>query len=119
MAQFTRNTRPDKVAWRQEGVTRKAFYWFEVPEDELGYGKCVTASVKGNTIDIEKCDYDSLTIYLDDRLVDLNKKVTVTYDGATLFKGKLHRSESMLKETLYKRGDPGYMFPSSVSVKIR
>lgn len=118
MAQYTRNTRPAKVVWRQEEVTRKAFYWLEAPADELAHGKCVTASIKGNTIDIANCDYSHLTIWLDDRLVNLNRKVRVRYDGKMLFKGKPGRSASTLRQTLEERGDPGYMFPAGITVKI-
>ena len=125
MAQYTRNPYPKRVVWRQEAEEnnriRPAFYWVKAPENELGesaHGKCVIAQIDGNTIDIEKCDYGSLTIYLNDDLVDLDRKVKVTCGGKTLFNGKVPRTEENMIATMEERGDPSYVFCSQITVEL-
>lgn len=125
MAQYVRNPYPKRIVWRQEAEEnnrlRPAFYWVKVPESELGesaHGKYVIAQIEGNTINIEKCDYSSITIYLNDKFVNLDKKVKVTYGGRTLFKGKVARTEETMKATMEERGDPSYVFCSQITVKL-
>ncbi|MBO4657451.1 MAG: alpha/beta hydrolase, partial [Bacteroidales bacterium] len=118
MAQYRRNPYPKKIVWRQEEVLHQQFYWLSAPEKELARGKTVRLEVKKNTIDITQCDYSSLTLLLNDELVNLDKKVTVLYNGRTLFRGKLQRTAGTMKATLHQRGDLRYMFPSSVTVSI-
>ena len=118
MAKYKRNPRPDRIVWRQEEVVKQDFYWLGVKPEEAQRGKEVIANIKGNTITIEKCDYSSLTVYLDDRLVDLDKSVIITRDGEILFEGKVKRSPSVMRETLRNRQDPSYIFYAEVELSL-
>ena len=118
MAQYSRDARPRRVVWQQEEVLRQAFYWLEVPGEELERGKKVVAEVKGNTIVISHCDYSTLTLWLDDELVNLDRKLTVKYRGRTLFRGKVERSVENLRRSLEERGDVRYMFAGRVELNI-
>ena len=118
MAKHQRNPYPEKVVWRQEEVTRKAFYWLSAPENECRHKATVIASREGNTINIESSDYSRLTIYLNDDMVNLDKPVTILYKGKKLFKGKLPRTIANLARTLDDRGDLRYMFPAMVEVEL-
>lgn len=118
MAKHRRNPYPDKIVWRQEEVTRKAFYWLSVPEQECRHKATVVARREGNVIDILESDYSRLTIYLNDEMVDLDKPVTVRYNGKKLFKGKLRRTIGNMVSTLNERGDLRYMFPAMVEVEL-
>ena len=118
MAKYTRNTAPDKIVWRQEEVCKQYFYWLEAPADQIARGKEVRVQVEGNRITIGRCDYSSLTLWLSDALVDLDKTVTVVCDGKELYKGKPARSASLLKESLEARNDPGFVFPAKVTVNL-
>lgn len=125
MAQYTRNPYPKRVVWRQENEENKrlrpAFYWIKVPEAEFNdsaLGKEVIAQIEGNTINLEKCDYNSLTIYLNDKLVDLDQPVKVTYNGNTIFDGAVKRSEEVIKASLAEREDPSYVFYSKIDVTL-
>ena len=118
MAKFTRNPFPKRVVWCQGDVAKTAFYWLGVPADEAAKGKTVTAQVSGNTVEILSCDYTSLTVYLNDALVDLDRPVRVECGGNVLFEGKLDRSPATMRQTLAERGDTSYIFPASVTVKL-
>ena len=118
MAAYTRNPYPKRIVWQQEEVTRPSFYWLSAPADEIRRGMKAIVEVEGNTITIEQCDYSSLTILLNDSIVDLDKKVKVVKDGRTIYKGLLERKEETLKKTLYDRNDPSYMFDCELTVSL-
>ena len=118
MNQYVRNPYPHAVVWQQEEVVRPAFYWLEAPNDELQRGRRVDISIQDNTILLTRCDYTSLTLWLNDYLVDLDRKVTVKYEGRTLFRGRLPRTEENMQASLEQRGDPRYCFPARLTLRI-
>ena len=118
MAKYTRNPYPKKVVWVQCDVTKEYFYWLGVPAGEAKKGKMLQADIDGNTVTIGDCDYSSVRIYLNEKMVDLGKPVTVVHDGATLFEGMLTPSDALRKETLYTRNDLSYSFPCMVEVQL-
>ena len=118
MAAYKRNPAPKKIVWKQEEVLRNCFYWIEAPQEQLARGKEVLLSIDGSRIVIEKCDYPTLTLWLNDAIVDLDRPVKVEYSGKTLFEGKLRRSSALMRESLYARNDPGFIFPAKVTVNL-
>lgn len=118
MAQFRRNPYPDRIVWRQEEVTRDAFYWIEIPHEYAKRGQTVIVSRNGNVINIESSDYPELTICLNSKMVNLSRKVTVKYQGRKLFKTKLKPSSETARQTLESRGDPAYMFDCKIRLKL-
>lgn len=118
MAQFRRNPYPDRIVWRQEEVTRDAFYWIEIPHEYAKRGQTVIVSRNGNVINIESSDYPELTICLNSKMVNLSRKVTVKYQGRKLFKTKLKPSSETARQTLESRGDPAYMFDCKIRLML-
>lgn len=118
MAKYRRNPYPKHIVWRQEEVTHPHFYWLTVPAGELARGKEVRADIKGNTIALTRCDYSQLTLSLNDAMLNLDAPVTVTFQGKTLFQGKVERRLSTMRSTLYERNDPSFMFPAQITVKV-
>ncbi len=119
MAQYRRAPYPKEIVWRQEFVTRKHFYWLTAPADEVEQGKTVIASIEGNEINIEKCDYSKLTIYLNDNLVNLDKKVTIRHKGKKIARIKPRRTIANLHRSLNLRNDRSYAFPCIIEVEIK
>ncbi len=119
MAKYKRNPYPTKVVWQQEEVLRPSFYWISAPQRELKRGQRVRLTCQNNVIDITECTYSELTLWLCDELVDLDKRITVRYQGRTLFNGKLHRTRDNMRQSLNERGDLSYIFPARVTVKTR
>lgn len=119
MAKFRRNPYPKKIVWQQAEVVKPYFYWLGVPPAELAPGKMLRAYIQGNCVHVTQCDYTTLTLYLNDDLVDLDKFVTVKYGKRVLFKGRLKRKESTMRQTLFERNDWSYMFPTSVTVTMK
>ncbi len=119
MAKYTRNPYPKKIVWGQEEVLRPSFYWITAPANEMARGKTVRLQAEGNTIAISQCDYTTLTLWLNDDIVDLDKKVKVTYKGKTVFNALVKRTAENLSSSLYDRGDLSYSFPSKIDLKFK
>ncbi len=118
MAKYRRNPYPEKIVWRQEEVLRNSFYWISVPEEELQHGKSVIIERKGNEIEIKQCDYTRLTIYLNDEMFDLNKKVIIHHNGKKLLKKKAKRNIRNLYNSINERNDRRYMFPAILEIEL-
>ena len=118
MGKYSRQPYPKRIVWQQADIVKPHFYWLTAPTDELKRGKQVRAEVQGNTVSIERCDYSRLTLSLSDRLVNLDRRVTVVYKGRTLFHGKVKRRASTLRRTLYGRNDPAYMVPAQIELVL-
>lgn len=112
MMQFRRNPIPTRVVWKQDDVTHPDFYWLAVPTDQAKPNREVIATYTDNTIRIEKTDYDTLLIRLNDRMMNLDKSIAVFYAGKPIFNGKVNRTLSALQRTIISRDDPGLIFPT-------
>ena len=117
MAQYRRNPYPSTIIWVQGDRGHTYFYWVGVPEEETKKGAELRVSVKGNTISILAEDYSSVTLYLNDAIVNLDRPVTVKWGKQTVYKGRVPRTEENMRATIAKRGDSAYCFPSMVTVK--
>lgn len=49
--------------------------------------------------------------------MDLDKPVTVNYQGKKIFKGKLKRSEHIIQQTAAKRLDANLIFSAMVTIR--
>lgn len=61
---------------------------------------------------------NTLTIHLDDRLLDLDKPVTVILNGRQVFTGRVERLASNMAEDIVRTGDPGRVFPARVPLTL-
>ena len=118
MASKKRNPYPDRVVWKQGDVMKTHFYWLGAPKEELSKGKQAVVSVKDNVVTIESCDYNALTVFLNDDLVDLDRTVWVKADGRLLYEGIPERRSATMRETLEERGDLSYIFPVAIPLTL-
>ncbi len=61
---------------------------------------------------------NSLTVHLDDQLLDLDKPVTVSVNGKPAFNGRVERKASHMAEDIARHGDPGRIFPARLELKL-
>ncbi|MCA1760763.1 MAG: alpha/beta hydrolase, partial [Bacteroidales bacterium] len=119
MAQFTRNPFPEKVVWKQSGVTHNRFYWLGVPAEEAQKDTELVVSRQGQTIRIEKAEnVKTLRIFLNDEMMDLDKKVTVEFDGKVLYDEVPKRTISAIWKSLNERNDPQQVFSVQIEVSL-
>ena len=105
MAKFTRDPWPDKVVWRQDGVTQTRFYWLGVSKSDHAKGRRIEATVRGQTINLTAKQTRRVTVRLSDALVDLDRAVMVKYNGKVKFRGNVDRLKSRMSESLAERAD--------------
>jgi hypothetical protein len=118
MAEFVRNPIPNRVIWKQDDVTHRRFYWLAVDPDQEKAGSEITASFSGQQIDLQSSDVTKLRVRLDDRMLDLDKPVTITAAGKQVFEGTVLRTIATIAQTLFERGDPAAVFCGEVEVMI-
>lgn len=120
MAKYEREPLPENIVWRQEDVVRPAFYWLGVSTNEAKAGMRVDAALRKekNEIDILRCDYKALTIFLNDEMLDLDKPVRVTCKGKELFNGKVKRTPAVMATSLNSLGDPARCFSAKIAVSL-
>ncbi|WP_316834940.1 hypothetical protein [Pedobacter nutrimenti] len=116
MAKFKRNPLPTKVVWHQDDRLRSRFYWLGLPEEGMIAHAETIVSILENTITIEKNDNPTLYIYLNDRMLNLDKKVKVVYKGTVIFNKKIKRTSATISETA-KRIDKDLIFYSRLTLK--
>lgn len=118
MAKYRRNAVPERVVWRQEETVRPSMYWLKVDALEARPGMQIVASRKGNRIIVERCDYPSFTLCLNDDVADLDKPVIVEYNGRRLLKKRVRRSADIIARSLRERQDPRLVFSAELEVKM-
>ncbi len=147
IAKHTRNPHPDVVVWTSQlesGRRRGEAYWLELDGDDLKGSIALTAkadrdtntiTLTANQLATETPEGDpvllgeqeaeptplrgaTVSVLLNDTLVDLDKPVRVLCNGEEVFSGKAERDANILLETLVRRGDWNYAFPARISVEL-
>jgi len=118
MAKFSRNAWPNKIIWRQAKGINSRFYWLQIPGKHLLKGQHVTAEVDGQSIAIVAENIKHLVVRLSDRLLDLDKPVTILVNGKEHFSGTVKRSAREIIKSLDQRADPASVATASVPLKL-
>ncbi len=116
MAKFTRNSWPGKVIWRQDSVNQTRFYWLGVAKSDHANWRRIEATAKGQTISLTAKQTNRITVRLSDALVNLDKELTVKFNGRTKFKGIVDRLKSQLSRSLSERADNASAAVATISV---
>ena len=151
LSRYRRDAQPTQFRWENyemDGVKRNSFYNIEVIEEGEAYRTYYDVRIKDNEVDIsiQDVEYETtftdpnwnipfyfarhltesksgkLRVYLSEKLVRLDKNVTVRVNGKKVFKGKMKMEqasiESTMRQSLKLWGDPLRIFPACVEVEI-
>ena len=147
IARHSRNPHPDIVVWtskEQDGRRRPSMYWLELYGEDLQGTIALTARVdrERNRVEVtaiqlalENQQGDptqigeqeaparplagaTLSVLLNDTLLDLDEPVTVVCNGQQVFQGQVQRDGDTLLETMVRRGDWNYAFPVRIPVEL-
>ena len=126
-----RDPRPAKIVWQPTRTWKTTFYWLRWSEPWLCSEVTATANREYNTVAItvtaprsatpQKTEAErpaqvaKLSVYLDDRLVDMSKEVVVTVDGKERFRGTPQLSLVTLVRSAEEREDPEYAFAAEAA----
>ncbi len=106
MAKRTRDPWPKKIVWLQEGPAHTRFYWLSIPADAAKGGKRIDATVDGQTVRLTGDVPDGTELRLSDKLLDLDRTVTVFVGDRRVFEGSVPRTDEAIRRSLAERGDP-------------
>jgi hypothetical protein len=114
MEKHTRNPVPDKIVWHQSSVTHDRCYWLAIPKADAKAGQDITAERKEQNITVTAKANDRVTVLLNDRMLDLDQPVTVTWNGKTLEPRRVSRTLAVIRRTMEQRGDPFLNFSAEI-----
>jgi hypothetical protein len=114
MERHTRNPVPDKIVWHQSGVTHDRCYWLAIPKGDAKPGQEISAGREGQNISVTASANGRVTILLNDRMLDLDQPVTVTWNGKALEPRRVPRTLAVIRRTMEERGDPFLTFSGEI-----
>lgn len=118
MAGYKRDAWPNKLNWHQDDVLRKRFSW--LANEDPKAGDLITAEIKGQTITLITENVKSITLRLNDELVNLDQEIVVKNEaGKELFKGKVERSEAVIERSLKERLDLSGVATAELKVNLQ
>lgn len=107
MAKHTRDPWPTRVVWNRHKKLHTRFYWLEIPDDADPDGGIVRAAIDGQTVAVRiDGELERIRLRLHDHLLDLDRPLRVTVNGAEIFEGKVERSIAAIRDSLESRLDP-------------
>jgi len=110
-----RNPCPSKVVWEPHRRYGRHFFWLKVASPTPGTRIEAEIDRKKNSVTVKtKAIEGGWTIFLNEKLVDLNKPVVVTVNGERKFSGKLSRSLTAAVETIAAKRDPEMIFTARI-----
>jgi hypothetical protein len=118
MSEFTRDPAPRRIVWRQDDVLHDSFYWLSVDQEFAQAGDEVIAGIEGQVVFVQSENVETLTVLLNDDLVDLDEPVSIRFNGVEVFAGEAPRKLRTLQSTLIRRGDPNLTHSAACFVSV-
>lgn len=141
LIKYSRNTRPMHVSWLYFPMHerfRKGFYNIAISKspglkegeelDRIYFDIWFNRKKNTVTVDATLADENmtkqatitngAIAIFLDSNYVNLNKKVTVIYNGRKIFYDKVNLLKENLAESCALFGDPERLFPGKVEISL-
>jgi poly(3-hydroxybutyrate) depolymerase len=118
MEKFMRTPLPEKIVWYQNEVTHTRSYWLARPAAEVKAGQLLVAERAGQVITLTSTNLNTVTVLLNDALLELDQPVVIRSCGQTLFSNRVTRTVARLAATLAERGDANLAFSAAVTVTL-
>ncbi len=112
----TRDTHPDFVIWTQSDNVLKRCYWIEAPSP-VNQGH-IEAKIVGNNITLKAQQQTRIALWLDAKLVNLKKPVTVAVEGGKTQTFHLKPSLETYCVGLETTADPHLSAPVRIDVDL-
>ena len=126
-----RDPRPVKIVWQPTRPWKTTFYWLRWSDPWICSEVVATVNREYNKVDIvvkaprsatpreteaeRPARLLKLSVYLDERVVDVSKEVVVSVDGTERFRGVPKRSLATLVRSAEEREDPEYAFAAEAT----
>lgn len=109
IAPHIRDPLPRKILWEPKWKHNPRFYWLKLDRPRLFTR--IEAEIKGNTVSIKTHKiFGGLSVFLNNRLVDLKKPVTVIVNGRKVYAGMVRPRLCAILESVHANLDPEQWF---------
>lgn len=120
MMQFTRDPLPERIAWHLSDVPVLNFYWIGIPSSQTEWHNEIFVRRTGQQVDVESTSgIDNVTIYFNDDMMDLDKEITVSFEGRELYTGMVPRTIGTIYATVNERSDREMVFSGKLDVDLK
>jgi len=109
-----RDPLPKFVIWEPSRSYKNTFYWLKI--DSPYSGTRIEAKIEGNKISLQT-HIPGLTVFLNEKMVNLDKPVVLEVEGKEKFNGLAGYSLSTLLETIQDKNDPEMYFTSRIELE--
>ncbi|WP_304238562.1 hypothetical protein [Jiulongibacter sediminis] len=118
MQRFTRNPIPEKVVWKQDNRKHQRFYWLGMPDNSSVTETAVIVSYnkQANEVNILQNPQDTLHIFMNDQMLNLDKPVTLKYQGQTIYQETPERNMLQIYKSIKAKGDQNLAFPVDFTI---
>ncbi len=116
MSEFKRNPLPERVVWAFDKQQHRQFYWLGVPANASAFSSAAIVEHQGQDIRVLQNSADTLYIYLNDRMLDLDKPVVCRIGAGAAQAVQAQRKAEHLQASLQAKGDPNLMFSARLVV---
>ena len=113
-----RAAHPKKLTYVAAGDYATGCWWAHLSGRVEKLARFEAEAKEGNVFEVTAKGAESITIYLDETLVDLGKPVTVKCGEKELFKGRIEESLEAVLESWKEREDGGLVYRAKVTVKL-
>ena len=100
-------------------MTHTRFYWLARPKEEVKRGQQIIAERAGQTITLSSTNAQTVTVLLNDQMVNLDHEVAVRSDTKAVLSARPPRTIATLARTLAERGDTNLAFSTEMTVTLR
>jgi len=112
-AAFARDPAPDRLVWEPSRGFVRNFFWLRVEQPRMFTR--LEASVSGNTVRIRSTGINNgLGVWIDPRVVDIAKPVTITVNDQLVFEGPVQPTLSAILESVDDKLDEKMWYPARV-----
>ncbi len=116
LAGYQRLSCPNCVVWIQDDVLNTHKNNLEVRNPKQGDTLREMIDYENNTVYLYSEEYDEVTVWLDDYIVNLDKPVKILFNDKKVFEGMVARTEQNIIESLNARLDPEFVYWGRVVV---
>ena len=122
LSRWRRNLYPRVIAYNYYTPPAGEFepewvYWLRIREGT--HKGRIDARVQGNTISVRTKGVRRVAVYLSDRLVNLDRPVSVMVNGVSAHAAPVKRDVFMMLDVIRETGDPARLFSAKVEVRVR
>ncbi len=89
-----------------------------MPKSQAKAGQQIAAQRVGQTVTLTTKNVPTVTVLLNDAMVELDQPVTIRTADKELFTGRVPRTIATLARTLAERGDTNLTFSAEVTVNL-